>query len=344
MRVKIKDIAQKTGLSITTVSLVLNGKADKISEKTKELIFQTVKELNYHPNQIAVGLVKKRTNTLGLIIPDISNMFFSEIAKGVEDEGRKDNYNVILCNTNDKHEIELEYINILAAKGVDGVILDMSAEDSEEKARESLDTLLDYGIPTVIVDRFTDDKSVASISIDNRQGAFLATQHLIDLGHKRIGCVTGPVNEKTCIDRYKGYCEALKKNGISVDKSLTYEGDYHLQSGCDSVKTMLSKKVTAIFAFNDMMAYGVARALRENSIKLPDEMSIVGFDDIFLSEIFDIPLTTVRQPTFEMGKEAARMLIQKIKHEKEICSSIVLEPELKVRKSTKHILSEESHV
>lgn len=344
MRVKIKDIAQKTGLSITTVSLVLNGKADKISEKTKELIFQTVKELNYHPNQIAVGLVKKRTNTLGLIIPDISNMFFSEIAKGVEDEGRKDNYNVILCNTNDKHDIELEYINILAAKGVDGVILDMSAEDSEEKARESLDTLLDYGIPTVIVDRFTDDKSVASISIDNRQGAFLAAQHLIDLGHKRIGCVTGPANEKTCIDRYKGYCEALEKNGISVDKSFTYEGDYHLQSGYDSVKTMLSKKVTAIFAFNDMMAYGVARALRENGIKLPDEMSIAGFDDIFLSEIFDIPLTTVRQPTFEIGKEAARMLIEKIKHEKEISKHIVLEPELKVRKSTKHILSEESHV
>ena len=214
MRTTIKDIAQKTGLSITTVSLVLNGKADKISEESKELVLRVAKELNYRPNQIAVGLVKKRTNTLGLIIPDISNIFFSELAKGVEDEGRKYDYNVILCNTNDRHDLEVEYVNVLAAKGIDGIILDMSVEDSEEKARKSLSLLLSYGIPAVIVDRYSDDKNFTSIYIDNEQGAYLATQYLIDLGHKRIGCVTGPSSERTSMDRLRGYSKAMQEHNI----------------------------------------------------------------------------------------------------------------------------------
>lgn len=337
MRTTIKDIAKKTGLSITTVSLVLNGKGTRISEKSKELVLKAAKELNYRPNQIAVGLIKKRTNTLGLIIPDISNTFFSELAKGVEDEGRKYDYNVILCNTNDKHCIEIEYINILASKGIDGIILDMSVEDCEEKAMQSLNLLSNYGIPAVIVDRYSDDKNVISISIDNEQGAYLATRHLIELGHAKIGCITGPSLERTCMDRFRGYCKALQESGIPVDKSLVIEGDYHFQSGYDSTKCLLDKNVTAVFAFNDMMAYGVARALRENNIKIPDGISLIGFDDIFFSEIYDIPLTTVRQPTYEIGQAAVKTIIQEIEHENGSNKGIVLQPKLQIRKSTMRI-------
>lgn len=337
MRTTIKDIAQKTGLSITTVSLVLNGKASRISEESKELVIKVAKELNYRPNQIAVGLVKKRTNTLGLIIPDISNTFFSELAKGVEDEGRKYDYNVILCNTDDKHDLEVKYIDILAAKGIDGIILDMSVEDSEEKGRKSLNMLLDYGIPTVIVDRYSDDKNFTSIFIDNEQGAYLATRHLIDLGHKRIGCVTGPPNERTSMDRLKGSRKAMKEYNIPFDEHLVLEGKYQFWGGYHAAKKLLNNDMTAIFAFNDMMAYGVARALRENNIRIPEDVSLMGFDDIFFSEIFDVPLTTVRQPTYEIGQTAVRTIIGEIENGRRISEDIVLQPELRIRKSTRSI-------
>lgn len=337
MRTTIKDIAQKTGLSITTVSLVLNGKADKISEESKELVLRVAKELNYRPNQIAVGLVKKRTNTLGLIIPDISNIFFSELAKGVEDEGRKYDYNVILCNTNDRHDLEVEYVNVLAAKGIDGIILDMSVEDSEEKARKSLSLLLSYGIPAVIVDRYSDDKNFTSIYIDNEQGAYLATQYLIDLGHKRIGCVTGPSSERTSMDRLRGYSKAMQEHNISLDEELILEGKYQFWGGYNAAKELMNKDITAIFAFNDMMAYGVARALRENNVSIPKDVSLMGFDDIFFSEIFDIPLTTVRQPTYEIGQIAVKTIIDEIENGKKIREDIVLQPKLQIRKSTRSI-------
>lgn len=337
MRTTIKDIAQKTGLSITTVSLVLNGKAKKISEESKELVLKVAKELNYRPNQIAVGLVKKRTNTLGLIIPDISNIFFSELAKGVEDEGRKYDYNVILCNTNDRHDLEVEYVNVLAAKGIDGIILDMSVEDSEAKARKSLSLLQSYGIPAVIVDRYSDDKNFTSIYIDNQQGAYLATQYLIDLGHKRIGCVTGPSSERTSMDRLRGYRKAMQENNIPLDEELILEGKYQFKGGYHAAKELMGKDITAIFAFNDMMAYGVARALRENNISIPDDLSLMGFDDIFFSEIFDVPLTTVRQPTYEIGQMAVRTIIDEIENGKRTCEDIVLQPKLQVRKSTRSI-------
>ncbi len=337
MRTTIKDVARKTGLSITTVSLVLNGKANRVSEKNKQLILQTAKDLNYRPNQIAVGLVKKKTNTLGLIIPDISNIFFSELAKGIEIEGRRNNYNVIFCNTNDKHDLELEYINILADKAVDGIIFAMSAESYDEKAKKSFDTLLEYKIPTVVIDRFSDDINFSSVAIDHKQGAYIVTQHLISLGHRKIGCVTGPLGLKTCIDRFVGYRNALEQNEIKLNKSFIYEGDYHFQSGYEAAKTMIEQKVTAIFAFNDMMAYGVISGLRKNNIKIPDEMSIAGFDDIFFSEMLDIPLTTVRQPTYEMGQEAARVIIEEIKNGRKQSQHIVFEPKLQIRKSAKPI-------
>lgn len=337
MRVTIKDIAQRTGLSITTVSLVLNGKAVKISEESKALVHKVAKELNYRPNQMAVGLIKKKTNTLGLIIPDISNTFFAELAKGVEDEGRKYDYNVILCNTNDKHDTEIEYINILAAKGIDGIILDMSAEDSEEKAAQSLNLLSNYGIPAVIVDRYCDDRDITSILIDNEQGAYSAARHLIELGHAKIGCVTGPSHERTCMDRLRGYFKALNESGIMIDRNLILEGDYHFQSGYDSAKRLIDQEVTAIFAFNDMMAYGVARGLRENGKAIPEDISLIGFDDIFFSEILDVPLTTVRQPTYEIGQVAARKIIQEIEHEVSERGGIVLQPMLQIRKSTRRI-------
>jgi LacI family transcriptional regulator len=337
MRTTIKDIAQKTGLSITTVSLVLNGKADKISEESKELVLRVAKELNYRPNQIAVGLVKKRTNTLGLIIPDISNIFFSELAKGVEDEGRKYDYNVILCNTNDRHDLEVEYVNVLAAKGIDGIILDMSVEDSEEKARKSLSLLLSYGIPAVIVDRYSDDKNFTSIYIDNEQGAYLATQYLIDLGHKRIGCVTGPSSERTSMDRLRGYSKAMQEHNIPLDEELILEGKYQFWGGYNAAKELMNNDITAIFAFNDMMAYGVARALRENNVSIPKDVSLMGFDDIFFSEIFDIPLTTVRQPTYEIGQIAVKTIIDEIENGKKIREDIVLQPKLQIRKSTRSI-------
>jgi LacI family transcriptional regulator len=244
---------------------------------------------------------------------------------------------VILCNTNDRHDLEVEYVNVLAAKGIDGIILDMSVEDSEEKARKSLSLLLSYGIPAVIVDRYSDDKNFTSIYIDNEQGAYLATQYLIDLGHKRIGCVTGPSSERTSMDRLRGYSKAMQEHNIPLDEELILEGKYQFWGGYNAAKELMNNDITAIFAFNDMMAYGVARALRENNVSIPKDVSLMGFDDIFFSEIFDIPLTTVRQPTYEIGQIAVKTIIDEIENGKKIREDIVLQPKLQIRKSTRSI-------
>lgn len=334
MRTRIKDIAQATGLSITTVSLVLNNKGQKISEKHRNLIEETARRLNYRPNQLAVGLIKRKTNTIGLIIPDISNIFFSALTKGVEDAGRKAGYNLILCDSNDKHTLELEYINTLVARGVDGIIIAMSAQSYNGKEDESFSILKNYAVPAIIVDCFNEVSDFSTVAIDNFLGSKLAVNYLISLGHHRIACVTGPLGPKTNDDRFEGYVQAIKENQAVYDEKLIYEGDFRYQSGYDAVQKILPHQPTAILCLNDMMAYGAVKALKERGMIIPDDMSIMGFDDIFFSEIMDTPLSTVKQPVYQMGVEAAHILTNEITQERKEHKHILFEPELKIRKST----------
>jgi len=231
MRTTIKDIAAKTNLSVTTVSLVLNDKPSKISKKTRELVIKTALELQYRPNQLAVGLIKKRTKTIGLIVPDIRNSFFSTLAKGIEDECRKNGWTVILCNTSDKHERDIEYINVLASKSVDGILYCMSADSSLEKFQKSHDLLNKLNIPFIMLDRSFEMPNCITAKLDHVTGGYLATKYLLELGHKHIACVTGPSNLDDSNCRLEGYKKALQEVDIAYDKSIIVEGNYSMDSG-----------------------------------------------------------------------------------------------------------------
>lgn len=334
MRTTIRDIAQATGLSITTVSLVLNNKGNRISIEHRQLIKEIAKKLNYRPNRLAVGLLKKKTNTIGLIIPDISNSFFSEMTKGIEDTGRQAGYNLILCNSNDQQDLEIEYINTLVDNGVDGMIITMSAESYGDKAEKSFAALWEAGTPSVIVDCFSNVKDFSTVTVDNIKGSYLAVEYLFALGHRRIACISGPIGPKTNDDRLTGYVNGLKKHNISYDEHLVFEGDFRFQSGYDAISKLLPYHPTAILCLNDMMAYGASKALREQGIKIPDKMSVMGFDDIFFSKLMEVPLTTIEQPVYKMGEDAANILIDEISGNKKR-SHILLDPKLKIRNSTK---------
>lgn len=333
VRTTIKDIANHTGLSVTTISLVLNNKADKIPKRTKDKIMKAVDELNYRPNQLAVGLVKKRTETIGLVISDVSNVFFSNLAKGVEDECRRKGFNLVLCNTNDKHERDLAYIQVLADKGVDGILFCMSLDSNKKKAKESIQLLEKLKMPFVMVDRFLEEAECCSVIVDHKQGGYTVTRKLLELGHQRIGCVTGPMNLEDSRDRLVGYRRALEECHIDYDSRLVFEGNYDCTSGEEAVEYFEGAEVTAIFAFNDMSAYGVYKALRRKGISIPEEISLIGYDNIFFSEMLDVPLTTINQPVYEMGVEAVHQLITEIDSGINTKKCITFQPTLVIRES-----------
>lgn len=337
MRTTIKDIANYTGFSVTTISLVLNGKAPKIPDTTKAIILKAAKDLSYRPNQLAVGLVKRRTMTLGLIISDIRNVFFSHLAKGVEDECCRNGWNLILCNTNDLHTRELEYIDVLADKGVDGILYGMSLDSTPKMAGNSINHMTELKIPFVMVDRFIEAKDSSVVAVDHKMGGYLATKHLIDLGHKRIGCITGPKNLSDSQDRLLGYQKALAEDGIEFDTSIIYEGHYDKESGISGLDYLLDKEVTAIFAFNDMSAFGVYYQMKQHHLKMPSDISVVGYDDTFICEMLDVPLTTIRQPIYDMGVAAVTQLITQIEKKSSTQNHIILQPELIIRESSKSV-------
>lgn len=338
MRTTIKDIANYTGFSVTTISLVLNNKAKKIPRTTQDIILDAAEKLNYHPNQLAVGLVKKRTETIGLIISDVSNVFFSNLAKGVEDECRRKGWNLILCNTNDKHERDLSYIQVLADKGVDGILFCMALDSDKKKAMESIQLLKKLKMPFVMIDRYLDEAVGCTIVVNHRQGGYVATRHLLEEGHRKIGCISGPSQLRDSQERLAGYRKALEEMDIKYEEDLIFEGNYDRESGAKAAKYLLDKEITAIFAFNDMSAYGAYSYLKKANIRIPEEISLVGYDDIFFSEILDVPLTSVKQPIYDMGVEAVRQLVDEVERGESSKKCITFEPILVKRNSVKNCI------
>lgn len=334
MRVTIKDIARETGFSVTTISLVLNNKADKIPAKTKCIILEAAERMKYRPNQLAVGLVKKQSKTIGLIIADIRNVYFSNLARGVEDECRKNGWNLILCNTNDKCERDKEYIQILASKGVDGILFVMAADSKERSVIENINLMNKFNMPYLFLDRRMEGVTCPFISVDNIKGGYLATRHLIELGHKKIACVTGPFNLSDSKERLQGYKNAIAEAGITFDQKLIFPGSYKWEDGIASVEHLSGQEYTAIFTFNDMSAYAVCKTLKQKQVSIPADISVVGYDNIFFSEIAEIPLTTINQPIYEVGLCAVRELLNCIKNKCQMKEDIIMEPTLVIREST----------
>lgn len=330
----MRDIARETGLSVTAVSLVLGNKPNKISEASKKRILETAERLNFHPNLLAVGLVKKHTNTLGLILPDIGNAFYSQLALGVDAEAYANGRSILLVNSNMDAKRDLESLDMLAARGVDAIILCVSNGIEPGHAKTIEEKIKALPIPVVLADRHEPSLYCSSVSVNNAKGGELATEHLLSLGHRRILFVTGQMAHSNNQERLKGCVSALERHGLGLCADDVVEAESNYDSGGKAAGRLARGVYTAAFLFNDMMAYGFCGELYKLGVRIPEDISVVGFDNIFFSELMQAPLTTVAQPVCEIGRAAAGVALEEMDSLTKTKRIISFEPELIVRKST----------
>lgn len=315
-------------VSTATVSKVLNKKDQHISDATRNRILEIVKRENYRPNMVAKSLKMKKSNSIGIIVPDITNLFFAEMAKGIEDAAGKLGYSVILCNSDNNSDKEEKYLNILQEKMVDGIIL--TSSDNEMSTYMKVNK-----VPVIFLDRNIDaDGNFARIMIDNKEAGYTATKHLIDKGCKKIGFISSNNKKYASFDRFIGYKNALLDNGHDVDEKLIYLGDFSIENGYhSSMELIKTNDLDGVFCGNDYIAIGVINALRENNIRIPEEVKVVGFDDISILRYMKPSITTIRQPIYEMGKEAVNIL-NSILEKKDATMTKILKTELIERGSS----------
>ncbi|HHV80533.1 TPA: LacI family transcriptional regulator [bacterium] len=335
--IRIVDIAEKANVSPGTVSKILKGTYIG-SQETKERVLKIAKDLGYTPNIIASSLKSRRTRIIALIVPEISVPFFPELSRGVEDVARENDYNVILCSSNNDPVQEAKYLESLERRWVDGIIFSRVTGDT---FKEKIPRLLANKVKMVFVDRVPAENrlSIARVEIDNKKAAYSATEFLIKLGHRDIACITGPLNTRIAQQRLEGYKRAFIENNIPLKEDFIVEGTFKLDSGFKGVNVLLEKGVhfTAIFACNDLMAVGAIKALRKRNLDVPNDVSVIGFDGIPLCEYIEPALTTVVQPIYEMGKTAAELLLESIREGIELKGHIVLDTRIEVRESTREV-------
>ncbi len=327
----MKEVAERAGVSASTVSHVLNG-TRKVSDETRERVILAIEELGYRPNLLARSFRTRRTFTLGLLISDIQNPFFTSVVRGVEDVALSRGYHVFLCNTDEDIEREDEYVSELTRKRVDGLII-ASAAPRYDCARWPKEKVA----PFVFMDREIEGVEADAVRVDNRLGMKLIAEHLVDLGHKKIGLISGPLEKASGHERYEGLKAALLQMGLELDDSLVRFGDFRVESGRKGATELLGlpEPPTALVVANNQMTLGALLAIKELGLVIPKDVSVVGFDEMEWAPLADPPLTTVAQPTYEMGTKAARMLLDRIENELDGAPRrILLEPQLVVRYST----------
>lgn len=335
MAVTIKDIADILNVSVTTVSRVINNKRKGVSEDTRERVLKLAEELDYHPNKIARGLVTKRTNTIGVVLPDITNPVFPDLVRGIEDACNDAGYDLIICNSDNYYKKERNYIKILKEKCVDGIIY--TGTVSDEGKNISLLEAMD--IPFVVVDRIYDDKSISKVCTNSEKGLYELTKYIIENGHKKIAYISGPKSTSIHRARFLGFKNALEENGLSVDENLVEVGEYKLDSGYHCMTKLLEKRgqFTAVVCENDLIAIGACEAMKDSNIKIPDEISITGYDDIYVSSLITPRLTTVHQNTYKMGEKSIEVLIDKIEGNNIELNEVIFDPQIIIRETVKNI-------
>jgi LacI family transcriptional regulator len=326
----VHDVAKLAGVSPITVSRVINN-SGYISAATRDRVETVIKEIGYVPNTLARGLRSKRTNTLALVVTDITNPYFTSMARGVEDVAGASNYAVIYCNTDESETKEEKYANILAQRQVDGVLLVPACGNAK-----IINFLESNNISVVVLDRRVSGVNTDFVRADSENGANRLIKLLIGLGHERIAVITGPKKVSTAVDRVKGYRQALVDAGLK-ENELVYYGSFTQQSGYDFTKQAMlqSPRPTAIFAANNFILIGVVKALRELQLKVPEDISVVGFDDFPESMLVKPFFTAVLQPAYEMGRLAAELLLKRISGELSgECQKIILPTEIIERESS----------
>jgi LacI family transcriptional regulator len=326
----IKDVAARAGVSFTTVSHVVNN-TRPVSSEVRTKVEAAIRELNFVPSAVARSLKARTTSTIGLVVPNNTNPYFAEMSRGIETYCEQRGYCVILGNSDDEPEKQRKYLRVLIERRIDGLIV-ASAGDEDTLA----DALGRTDLPVVIVDREVPGVQADLVQIDHEQGAYMAARHLLELGHRRIACITGPARMVVSDARVKGFTRALAEQGIDVDACKLMAGDYTAGGGYEAACRLLDgTHPTAIFATNDVMALGALRAAAERGLSVPRDLSIIGFDDIQLSQYFYPALTTVGQSIVALGERAAQTLLERVSKEVDAAARrIVIAPDLKLREST----------
>lgn len=333
-KVTIHDIAKALSIDSSTVSRALNN-SERVKQKTKDLVLEKAKEMGYQPNVLASNLRKKKTSTIGVIVPRISRHFFSSAISGIEETAYEAGYNVIICQSLEKLDREKNIINTLLANRVDGVLMSISMET---KDYSHLEGVKKQGTNLVFFDRHCDVPNNSNVLIDDFKGGYDATEHLINKGCKSIAHYSGPQNLEIYKNRFKGYKAALKKYGLDFKEELVITSKLMEKDGLENTKKLLglAYKVDGIFSANDVAAIGAIKFLKQENIKIPEDIAIVGFSNESISSVIEPSLTTMNQSGFEIGKTAANLLLSQIasKADKIENKTIILTPNLIERKST----------
>ena len=329
----LKDVAKKSGVSLGTASAVINNRS-WVRENTRKRVLQAIEELKYKPNHSARNLRLKKTHTIGLIVPDITNPFFPQIIRIIDSLARKHGYLLILCDSNEDYTIGLETFITLLEKQVDGIILIGGIVRQKELTKYLTDLKphlvvieKDYGIP-----------EISTVCVDAEKGGYLATKHLLDLGYSNIGVITGPLHDKNhrgSIGRYKGYQRALSESDIAIDPELVKEADFTYQGGFLAMQQFFKNgiHIRAVFAFNDVMALGAMDAIKNHGLRIPHNIAIVGYDDIPEAKCASPSLTTIGLPKNQLGEIAFEIMLNRLQNKLDSPVKQVLQTELVIRDS-----------
>ena len=326
--VTIKDVARRVGVSVSTVSRVLNH-SSYVSSETEQLVLNAIEELHFAPNQIARGFVNKKTSTIGLIIPDVSNPFFSDVARGVEDYAIIDGFATILCNSDWRSEREAMYLDLLRGRWVEGVIIVGSRSSAADLTRAI------GSVPYVLVERLMVG-SGPSVWTDNRRGGALATSHLYEIGCRTFAHISGPPDSPSATERRKGFLDVMRRESVTAYE--IFEGDYRVQSGLDIGQRFFAsgKAPEGIFAANDLMAIGVMQAAAQAGVRIPEDVAVIGYDNIAPTDYTSPSLSTIDQPGYEMGRVALSILLKRLREpHTATAEQIEFEPRLMARNSTR---------
>lgn len=334
MKITINDIAKMANVSKGTVSRVINNKPEGVSEETRRRILKIIDEVGYVPNSNARSITVSETKTIGLIIPDVSNPFFAELARGVEDCSSEYGYTVFLCNSDMDIEKQKNYLNALLEKRVDGIILNTSGDFNDKKFR---DKFYKINIPVVLIDRKTQDlERYKGVFIDNIEAGYKATKYLISGKNENIAYLAGTYGIDTTMKRLEGYKKALTEASIELKPDYIVYGEYSIKSGYERTLSLMKghREIQAIFAGSDIIAIGAIKALKDMNILVPDEVEVVGIDDISISNLISPSLTTVAQPIYEIGYKASEKLINFINNKSDYEDEF-LPTKLVIRNSTR---------
>ena len=329
-RSTMRDVAEKAGVSKATVSHVIN-ETRFVEEATKQRVNQAIKELGYRPSLAARSLTTQRTRIIGCIVSDITNLFFAQVVRGIEDVLVSENYSLMVCNTNEVLEREEYYIDIMLRQEVDGIIAAATSQNWQV-----LDEAVRLNIPIVLLDRTFDDARFPYVGVNNKQGAYLGTRHLIERGHKEIGILSGFHRLSTMEDRLAGFELAMRESSLPIRGDWSLSSPLTIEAGNKAIRRLmqLDEHPSAVFICNNLLSLGALIGLREMGLRCPQDIAIVGFDDHPWAAVSNPPLTVIRQPTYAIGETAAQKLLDALDKSGSAISSAVFNCELVIREST----------